>query len=330
MPRLVATLGVVVYHSSILLADKMGATQPYYFLKFLYSGVDYLFVLSGFLLFYLYHQNFGVTTTAVVFIKKRVLRIYPLYWLVTLAIIPAFFLFPHLGAGYERDVSVIGKSLLLFPQQYPILSIGWTLTYQVYFYLIFTLLFFDRTRFIFYLIMILSLANLALPLPEFFFNHFNLEFFLGMMAAYGYQHFKRASSSYLLIDGSLLLITGAIVDINFNRWLIDEKRVLVYGISAFFLLWGLSSQTEIKMGKLAKPFQLLSKAGYSIYLTHYPIMAFLFTVWLFFPSLMIVKWIVTLFSAIFLGVMVHLVVERRLNKLLRLPRLTIAKNKLTN
>src|SRR6476646_9602345 len=71
---------------------------------------------------------------------KRAIRVYPLYWIITLVLLPIYFLIPSFGKGYERDLGVIVKSLLLLPQEnFPVLIVGWTLSYEIFFYCLFGL-----------------------------------------------------------------------------------------------------------------------------------------------------------------------------------------------
>ena len=136
--RGIAALLIVAFHATELFSLKFG--QP--FLRSLFefgdSGVDFFFVLSGFFLTLSSFKYIGRPHTARAFLIKRCVRIYPFYWLVSLCIIPVYFLMPSFGKGHETDIGVIIKSLLLIPQSHvPILSVAWFLSHLVFFYFIF-------------------------------------------------------------------------------------------------------------------------------------------------------------------------------------------------
>ncbi len=104
-------------------------------------GVDIFFVISGFVMAHV-AANVAPTARGVGrFLLKRCLRIYPVYWQFTAVVLLAIALKPgmvNLAASAEQP-SVI-KSLLLWPQMTdPHLGVGWSLVYEMYFYLMFAL-----------------------------------------------------------------------------------------------------------------------------------------------------------------------------------------------
>lgn len=64
-----------------------------------YAGVDFFFVLSGFIISYAHPKDIGVSGAMLPYLCKRAIRIYPCYWLLTLAILPVYFLKPDFGRG---------------------------------------------------------------------------------------------------------------------------------------------------------------------------------------------------------------------------------------
>jgi peptidoglycan/LPS O-acetylase OafA/YrhL len=100
-------------------------------------GVDLFFYLSGFIMV---HTTRGSTPDhAAQFIVKRVLRIFPAYWLC----LGVFWLVLHRDAGLHD----LAKAALLLPWrnvappqfEYSLLPVAWTLTYEMVFYLLFAL-----------------------------------------------------------------------------------------------------------------------------------------------------------------------------------------------
>ena len=139
--RAVAALCVAFYHCSI----QVPALTPYFF-KYLGmslnypAGVDVFFVVSG-LIMYLTGRHLGPGD----FLARRITRIVPLYWILTLLVSLVLFIRPELF----RTTVVTGRYLLdsLFFIPYrnpahggdvmPILVPGWSLNMEMFFYLIF-------------------------------------------------------------------------------------------------------------------------------------------------------------------------------------------------
>ncbi len=97
------------------------------------AGVDVFFVLSGFIMVYISRPYSDGNKTVLDFIVRRLIRIYPLYALVTLYY-----------AGHQTSVmynpGALFRSLLFVPYEWkpgvpePVLGIAWTLYYEVLFY----------------------------------------------------------------------------------------------------------------------------------------------------------------------------------------------------
>src|ERR1700753_3607011 len=96
------------------------------------AGVDVFFVISGFIM---PHVSFPIGRPPLrpaAFLGRRILRIYPFYWLCCLAMLA-------LGlAGFlrhqDQSAQTILCSLLLFPNSHYLVGVAWTLVYEIYFY----------------------------------------------------------------------------------------------------------------------------------------------------------------------------------------------------
>lgn len=130
--RAVAALAVVVYHAT----DRTGS-------RFTVgaAGVDIFFVISGFVMWTLAETR---PTTPLRFYRDRILRIAPLYWLVTMVMVAGALagLFPRVRLTLDHVLA----SLLFIPHRspsngelWPLLVQGWTLNLEMFFYLIFGL-----------------------------------------------------------------------------------------------------------------------------------------------------------------------------------------------
>ena len=94
-------------------------------------GVDIFFVLSGFVMY----RSLRSTKSPFEFFYERCLRIYPLYIVITLCLVGY-----KLFMGQIIDISHLATSILLIPNylngEYidPIMVLGWTLQYEMFFY----------------------------------------------------------------------------------------------------------------------------------------------------------------------------------------------------
>ncbi|WP_426958448.1 acyltransferase family protein [Muricoccus radiodurans] len=131
--RALAALGVVVFH----VAEPLGAN-----LEIGGAGVDIFFVISGFVI---WHVQAASPRPPGLFLLNRAVRIIPTYWVATLCLlllaalglVPRMVLNPeHILASFlflpAPSPSVPGLTL-------PFLGQGWTLNYEMAFYLLFAL-----------------------------------------------------------------------------------------------------------------------------------------------------------------------------------------------
>lgn len=103
------------------------------------TGVDFFFILSGFLI---YGMLISKDVPVRKYIKRRLLRIYPTFIVVMILYLVLSFLFPAEsklpGGVYENSIFII-QSFLLLPgilSIEPIMTVAWTLSYEMFFYLI--------------------------------------------------------------------------------------------------------------------------------------------------------------------------------------------------
>jgi exopolysaccharide production protein ExoZ len=128
--RAVAALMVVLYHLNTF----GGALLKTLTAQFA-SGVDIFFVVSGFIMLITSQR-----ATPLSFLGRRIVRIVPLYWLLTLAIFAA-----AMPTAHRHAVVELVKSLLFIPYRdvhgagivLPIIAPGWSLNLEMYFYVLF-------------------------------------------------------------------------------------------------------------------------------------------------------------------------------------------------
>jgi exopolysaccharide production protein ExoZ len=139
--RAVAALMVVWHHAFGQVPGNLNFIHPP---EFGLSGVDLFFVISGFIMF--------VTTiekplTPRNFFELRIVRVVPLYWLMTLLAVGWGGIAPSAFKTLRFSPAAVAKSLLFIPYDslsfpgnaWPVLVPGWTLNYEMFFYAVFAL-----------------------------------------------------------------------------------------------------------------------------------------------------------------------------------------------
>lgn len=134
---------VVVDHATEYMIRRNSLSEEYYqFAWFVgWIGVAIFFVLSGFLMITTNWNRFGSFDAGLSFFRQRALRIVPLYWIATVAFSALAY---ARGSGVTIDMLL--KSLFFVPyldarsgHMHPIAGQGWTLNYEMAFYLIFAI-----------------------------------------------------------------------------------------------------------------------------------------------------------------------------------------------
>lgn len=257
--RGIAAVSVVIFH-------EFGSSGVF---KFGQYGVDLFFVLSGFIILYIHSGDIGSKKAMFPYLKKRLTRIFPTYWLVTFGYIVLVTIFSHNAIPF----SYIFKSFLLLPQESsPIIGVAWTLEFEILFYLIFCILMFNRT--IFYPIVILWGLTIVyffifpVNFPLFisrFFNPINLEFLFGCLIALAVLKDKLRNLKRMVPFGVILLVLSAALQ---YYGILNMHRFIMWGIPFSVLILGLVKLEMKKRMNVPKILIYLGDASYSIYLTH--------------------------------------------------------------
>jgi exopolysaccharide production protein ExoZ len=198
--RAIAAIMVVYFHA-LLQIPQYTPLLTQYFLgsAHLSNGVDLFFVISGFIMVLT-----GSRAAPGDFAMRRIIRIVPLYWTLTTALLVLSLSKPDLLRTTVPSVEYFAKSLLFVPypnpgqngQLFPLLVPGWSLNLEMFFYAVFTLvLFLPPGRRVIVAGLIFLGVVWAAPLFDhttygreiLFFGDFKLfEFLFGMMIAQWY------------------------------------------------------------------------------------------------------------------------------------------------
>ncbi len=330
--RGIAATLVVFHHSLEETLALSSHTAPEWLTRMGAAGVDIFFVISGFIIYSVtYGRDPRNPEAAPLFLFKRFIRIFPLYWICLLATL-ALWCSGYFYRSLHIDAQILGSSIFLLPSNKLIVTVSWTLVYEMYFYYLFSLTLYIRNARISVLTttaLICAGLFFSQLLPEGGLRHFlsdpiALEFCFGLILSY-FIHSKVLSGFWprlMWLPGLILLGLGAAFAENNNSTsaLAPHVRFLAWGLPALLV-----TLSFIKMPfKKSLPTGLLvplGNASYSIYLSHPMIMilfAFLIRFHILkpiaypiiFPLLLVV--ICTVF-----GLIIHYLVERPILALLR-------------
>jgi len=279
------------------------------FLGEFHIGVSVFFVLSGFLITFRYYNNFkGLTKEWFLqYLKNRVARIYPMYFLLTMGAFVYYFITKDqtITKGYEYPVALMFMNITFvrgFFYQFWDTGIaqGWSLTVEECFYFSAPVIFLIARRYGKFYIqpLIITLAGVLLYLV---FNHINwhgffgnfpfvmlftflgrcFEFFVGMqLARYvlkkGFTRTNKVNYTYggfILIFVCVLIMAlqpipqGWMAGVESPVGIIVNNYFLCVAVALFF--YGILTEATLFKKFLALPFiELLGKSSYIFYLIH--------------------------------------------------------------
>lgn len=237
------------------------------------SGVDLFFIISGFIMCYTTHNKNILFSE---FIKLRFQRILPLYWLFTTLALVVYWVAPQYINSSGGETGILASYLLLPTGERYLVNNGWTLSYEFYFYFIFSLfILFNSNSYNRYLNISLTIVSLFLVdlwvnssvyWVKFLFNDLLIEFVLGMVSFMLYQQYKFNSQFSLgLVISAVVLLTYQ----NFYGSLFSGA--FSFAIPMFLLFNGFlhlehwfKDQKNIFSAGLEK----LGGSSYSLYLIH--------------------------------------------------------------
>ena len=215
--RALAALMVVFHHAqndAVRTAAEVGT--PFARLSLLpwAAGVDLFFVVSGFVMVFSSEKMFATPGGAGQFMSRRIARIVPLYWLATAIFVVAAMRGAAAGKQLAPSMGEIVSSFAFLPfsraidgAPRPVHSLGWTLEYEMFFYLVFAcFLWLPRTRAVAGVAACLGtivLANLAFQPQNVALAYWSdpivLEFALGMGIALAHRSGVRLSNITALV-----------------------------------------------------------------------------------------------------------------------------------
>ncbi len=297
-------------------------------------GVTIFFIISGFIM---------VTTTGRaqfdpwLFMRRRIIRIVPMYYLATLVVVFFTLFLPSLMKSTQFDLQHVLLSLLFVPTYtpstgalLPFFKLGWTLNFEMFFYLVFALLSFVGLRARMYAILALfgALAVLGLlfrfdnAILAFYTRMDVLAFAAGVVLAsvkdWRPWRVRRAVGAAGLAMGSAVIVGVYVIYGSIHASALAHLAVILAGtgLVAVFATHGQGGENWA-----ARSGVLLGDASYSLYLFHIFVVA---AVWVgvgrIFGALDLLPFVTVVVLAsvasVLVCVVIHLVLEKPLTRVL--------------
>lgn len=266
--RGIAALAVLLHHAcnGVL---KQGGELPQWLVTvcgYGYLGVDFFFVLSGFIIYYVNQPRQGRRGFARDYLRSRILRVYIPYLPLGIAMGLAYLALPQLASG-ENDWGWFSTLTLLPSTSFPALAPAWTLQHEIVFYAIALVAF--LTRCFIKLSLLVVAAAIAVrvfePMSYKGFGLIDLEFLFGIVAAWCFMNGRARWNTALIAAGSVLCVLFFIVG--------DRMTSVIFGLGLALLLLPLVRAERAGYVKVGGTLFLLGEASYAIYLVHYPLVS---------------------------------------------------------
>lgn len=257
------------------------------------AGVDVFFVISGLIMAFITHNKASTELKTSDFFIKRVTRIYPIYWIylilllignaLTQGSLPETMSNPGLG-------TLLQSFTLLPSHELPVLIIAWTLKFEIFFYIVFTLLIASGKHlekhylYLFSIVMVVlgSILNPQQAILKLMTDPLLLEFTIGVFIGTLYLK-KQKLNPVLFLSISVILIilelTGYSLAEIFNMYGTRFGRLVRFGLPASFIVTGFLFANDWISKYSPRILSRIGDASYSLYLSHILVLSLAAKVW---------------------------------------------------
>jgi peptidoglycan/LPS O-acetylase OafA/YrhL len=237
------------------------------------------FVISGFIM----AAVAGVSIGSTEFLWRRIVRIYPTYWLISIAVLAVTLVAPEMVNSSISGPISLWRSFMLVPgPTVPLLAVGWTLVYEMYFYLVFAVFLALRLPILaglFTWAIILIVITMAAPdqvaaspILRVVTSPLTAEFMIGLVIGTLWRNRRTPGAAVAFVIG----VAGLAFSIGFlapavslaTSVKLDLWRVGIFGLPCAFIIYGLSGLENRHRLRLPSPFILVGDASYATYLSH--------------------------------------------------------------
>jgi exopolysaccharide production protein ExoZ len=269
--RAFAALAVVFFHTGFVFPG----VHP-----FGSAGVDIFFALSGYIMARICEKDPSF------FLRRRIIRIIPPYWVLTVLLFLAAKAVPDLMGSTTASIAELFKSLFFIPfiKDHgiirPVLFVGWSLNYEMFFYVAIALsLFLVRKRALLLAsAIILGLHFIAFAFPfhnamlQFLRADYILEFPLGALAYYAARAVSEERARSWRV-ASALLMAAAVTGLSLMQLYRPVfhpiiLRDLLSASAGTLIVFSASLLSQGGWDTRFAPLVLLGDASYVLYLVH--------------------------------------------------------------
>lgn len=242
------------------------------------TGVDIFFVISGFIMWTSVERRSWLTARE--FLRNRIIRIVPLYWLMTSFVVAVALLAPQATRTTQLQPVHVTASYLFLPARHPVTHAfwpvvvpGWSLNYEMLFYVVFAIaLQFSGgrrlqrvlliTAMLMSVLLIGRLTETQVDVMHFYASPVTIEFLMGIaLAIFCNAGLVRRSYSYF-----------ALIPVGFSLlWAASHLAIWPYTtfVGALLIVTGAVLMPPVRPNILSH----LGDASYSLYLTHGVVLA---------------------------------------------------------
>lgn len=272
--RGVAAFMVVIHHTytSFEYYHHLDIPLLHYIASIGKYGVDFFFVLSGFIIAYSTYKYREDKSYLKKYIFNRFVRIYVPYLPMSILMITLYFVFPSISNS-ERDISLL-TSLTLIPYGNPALAVAWTLIFEMFFYTVFALNFISKKTWAYFLIIWIGIilyfnvnqVKTDEPFISLITSLYNFEFVFGVLIAYLVKNNVALNKS--VIFSAILFCFSIFLFLSYsNIELFSFSLNIFFSLSVALLIY-YSVFYYNKSFKKNNFAVLLGNSSYSLYLTH--------------------------------------------------------------
>lgn len=274
--RFVAALLVVVTHSTFYAGERLDSSIQTW--DFGAVGVDIFFVISGFVMMISTGGLAGAKDGWKYFGMRRLVRIVPMYWIATTVKLVTLIALPSAVLHAQLDPGKTVLSYLFLPSRNfegrvePLLGVGWTLTFEMFFYFVFTVALLVRAKPIWFCAIVLSLCALGnIVRPDdwapalVYLNPIVMYFLVGMIVG---QWATDGSIRRLLIWMSYVVALWLVIPLADGEFSGGDLSLLIRHVSVAAIVIAVAAGEPWVGGRVPRPIIYMGDASYSLYLFH--------------------------------------------------------------